>query len=374
MLQKATKTAFAKTSDQAGFEEVPVKLGLTLTGGGVLGAFEAGVMEALMKKLDFKVIAGTSAGGGNAVAAGSGLNASGPKEAIKRLREFWGIIKANGNIFGSSLRFFSDMFLPKEHKWPNIPQATFDPLDTLQLFLPTLNVKEIFQSFKPSIVAQFVATAVKRVVRDWKKEVQEGPVQIYVNVSLEDRDHPGTFEHVILGGKNLTPDGVGGTANIKSFGFHCIRDTGNPELDGRRAYDGAYEANGPLTPMIENGVTDCFLIILQDRRNDKPDKKGGLKHTDIHENVLDLVAEGSHSPMRFHAIEIETLGGEIAGLDHIDDSSKMNPDSEYIDLLYKKGIQAGEAWLAKYGQYIGQMSSYNFYKPALEQLAEACAL
>ena len=75
--------------------------------------------------------------------------------------------------------------------------------------------------------------------------------------------------------------------------------------------------------------------------------------------------------MRFHAIEIETLGGEIAGLDHIDDSSKMNANREYIDLLYQEGIKAGKAWLEKNGQYIGQMSSYQFYGPALEQYAES---
>lgn len=356
--------ASANTPDQKSspldFDEEPVNIGLVLTGGGSHGAYEAGVLEAILPALErlgkISGITGTSAGAVNAIAAGSGLNAAGPDEAAHRLRGTWGIVKNSGNFFGRSMRFFSDTFLPSNQKWPNLPSVPFTLSGT-------------FQEFSPSFAAQFISGTVKKIARNWDKEVQSGDVKIYVNTVLEKRNELGTFEHVILSGDDLTPDGVGASANLKQLGCHYIRDTHNPDHLQRRAFDGAYKENGSLTPHFENNVTDCIMIILHDRRHNTLDK-GDLKHAEIHSNALELAISDASVPMRFHAIEIESMGGEIGGLSHMDDSSKLNTDAEFIDLLYQSGLKAGQEWLKKNENYIGQMSSYSFYKPALEQYAE----
>lgn len=341
-----------------GYDDAPITIGLVLTGGGSHGAYEAGVLEAVLPELQrigkIAVITGTSAGAVNAVAAGSGLNASGPDEAINRLRDTWSQVKDRSHLLGRHLRFFSDAFLPKDQKWPNSP---FGPL------------KNSFQEFMHSSVAKFISKTINDVVGDWKAEVQNGSVQIAVNTVLEKRNSTGTFEHVVLTKSDLTPDGVGGSANLKPLGVHFINDSNNPELAGRRSYDGAYEENGPMTPHLGKGVTDMIVISLYDRRHHELDKAGTLKHAEIHSHALDLAIQDSPNPIRLHSIEIKTMDGEIGGLS-INDSSKLNTDGEFIDMLYQKGIDDGRKWLAENRNFIGQRSTYDIYPPALNQLAE----
>jgi len=347
-------------------DEAPIKIGIVYTGGGSQGAFEAGVSAAILPRLseigDICTMSGTSAGIVNAIAAGSGLNASGVDEAIKRLKETWDQVKSNGHLFSKHLRVMTDLFLPPDEKWPNLPKKPF---------LFPFNPIEIFQSFMPSYAAQFISKLAKNIVGDWTTEVQHGHVKIYGNTVLENKDAPGTFEHVLLSGEDLTPDGVGASANLRQLGVHIIYDTKNPKLSGRRAYDGAEAEHGPIDPHIQAGVTDLIMIILHDRRHNKLDEKGELKHADIHSVALDVAAADTPYPVRLHAIEIETLGGEIGGLAHMNDSSKLNTNAEFIDMLYKAGFEAGQKWLKENEDYIGLNSSYPFYQPALQQLSAA---
>ena len=340
-------------------ETPPIKLGLVLTGGGSHGAFEAGVLESIMPHLNkigkISVITGTSAGAVNAIAAGSGLNSSGTNEAIIRLRDVWDTVKSQGKIFSKDLRLISDTFLPKNQRWPNLPKLHFNPLS-------------IFQSFMPSATAQFISTTVGQLTNNWVSEVQNGSVKIAVNTILEVSQNLGKFEHVVLTGQNLTPDGVGASANLKPLGVHYIRDTANPLHQKRRAYDGAYQENGLLYPHLDDAVTDYIMIILHDRRHDNLDKDGALKHAEIHTHALALATHDSHAPARLHAIEIESLGGEIGGLPHMNDSSKLNTNTEFIDLLYAAGVQAGEKWLRENLACVGEISSYTIYPPALKEL------
>lgn len=341
------------------YEEIPVNIGLVLTGGGSHGAFEAGVLETIIHHLNrigkISVVTGTSAGAVNAIALGSGLNTSQPNEAVIRLRSVWDKVKAQGLFLRKDLRFFWDSFLPDNQKWPNLPKLPLNPIS-------------IFQSCLPSVTAQFISATVGQITNNWASEVQNGPVKIAINTILEDAKNPGKFEHVILTGKDLTPDGVGASANLKQLGIHFIRDTANPLHLNRRAYDGAYQENGLLNPHLDNSVTDYIMIILHDRRHNKLDKKGAIKHAEIHAHALALASGDSLSPIRLHAIEIESLGGEIGGLSHMNNSSKFNTNAEFIDLLYESGIQAGQKWLDKNVAYVGQSSSYTPYPPALREL------
>jgi len=339
-------------------EDIPVKIGLVLTGGGSHGAFEAGVLEAILPTLMrigiITNISGTSAGAGNAVVVGSGLNSSGSDEAIRRLRLFWNDVKSNGHIFNKDFRFLSDKFLPTNQRWPNLPKLSFNPMD-------------VIQSFMPSMIAQYVSSLVQSIIPNWSSTVMGGNVRITVNTVLEG-SKAFTFEHVELAGEDLTPDGVGASANLKQLGFHFIKDSKNDRFKNRRAYDGAYAENGPLNPHLNHDVTDIIMIVLHDRRHNKLDVHKDIKHADIHLNALHSLASDTPHPQRLHAIEIESLNGEIGGLLHLNDSSKMNTNTEFIDLLYQTGISAGKKWLEKNSQSIGNMSSYIIYSPALRAL------
>ena len=67
------------------------KINLALQGGGAHGAFTWGVIDQLLEdgRLEIEGISGASAGAMNAVMLADGLARGSPKEAQKRLAEFW---------------------------------------------------------------------------------------------------------------------------------------------------------------------------------------------------------------------------------------------------------------------------------------------
>jgi hypothetical protein len=341
-------------------EQEPIKIGIVLTGGGSHGAFTAGVLSEILSTLyqfgEIVQITGTSAGACNAAVFGSGLNASGIDEAIKRGQEFWDRIKIHNSPLGKEMRKLTDWMLPRNLQWPNIPQPLFNPF-----YMAT--------QLGQSLPAALIAEVIRDLIPDWQTNVQNGRVRIAVNAAKQ--SNYSKLENVILTREHLTPDGVGASVNLKPFGIHKISDTDNPKLKGFVFYDGAYCENGSLMPHLEAGVTDIIAIVLHDRRHGSLDTKLGLKHTDIHSQILQIMSDDSFSvPPRVHAIEIETLEGEIGGLSHIDDSSKLNADAGFIDLLYEAGKKAGQRWVIEKSHMLGVMTGYSVYPPALQTDAQ----
>jgi hypothetical protein len=55
----------------------------------------------------------------------------------------------------------------------------------------------------------------------------------------------------------------------------------------------------------------------------------------------------------------------------MNDSSKLNTNQGFIDLLYASGLKAGKKWLQDNLCHVGgETSSYQLYAPALKQLEE----
>jgi hypothetical protein len=368
MARPSSKSAFVDSALTHGMmsswdahdEQEPIKIGIVLTGGGSHGAFTAGVLSEILSTLykfgKIVQITGTSAGACNAAVFGSGLNAAGVDEAIRRGQEFWDRIKIPNSPLGKEMRRLTDWMLPRNLQWPNIPQPLFNPF-----YVAT----QLGQSLPASLIAE----TIRDLIPDWQADVQNGHVGIAINAAKQ--SGYSTLENIILTRGNLTPDGVGASANLKTFGIHRISDTNNPKLKGCVFYDGAYCENGSLMPHLEAGVTDIIAIVLHDRRHGSLDPKLGLKHTDIHSQILQIMADDSFSvPPRIHAIEIETLEGEIGGLSHINDSSKLNADAGFIDLLYEAGKKAGQRWVIEKSHMLGVMTGYSVYPPALQTDAQ----
>ena len=76
------------------------KINLGLQGGGAHGAFTWGVLDYLLEDehIDIEGISGASAGAMNAVMLADGLARGGPKEARKRLADFWRAASRDGNL------------------------------------------------------------------------------------------------------------------------------------------------------------------------------------------------------------------------------------------------------------------------------------
>ena len=86
--------------------ETEKKLHLALQGGGAHGAFTWGVIDRLLddENIEIDGVSGASAGAVNAVLLIDGLARGGPREAEKRLADFWRAASRDGDLPDASAR------------------------------------------------------------------------------------------------------------------------------------------------------------------------------------------------------------------------------------------------------------------------------
>lgn len=351
-------------------EQPRPNFGLGLMGGGSWGAFTAGVLEELVPVLEtigqITAISGTSAGAVNGVLLTSGLNDGGAHEGVRRVNEIWDRLKQSGAILDLT-RGFADCLprwmIPTDERWPNYPKACFNMAACVQALNPLMTTG----------ATQMISGMVKDIVPNWKS-AQTGRVVFSAN-TVRRHNLTGEEEHIILSGKNLTPNGVGASANLRELGTHQILDHRNPftflkELS-YTYLDGGYEQNPPLQPLLDARPTDIFMIILHDHQSEDNQPRYGKKlyHDEIHRDVASLALDDSNL-MRIHAIEIEMSGGEINGW-RLNDTSKFNTSPEFIDALHEAGRAAAKKWLTHNLPYLGVESTYRPHSHAVQQLIAA---
>ncbi len=103
------------------------KINLALQGGGAHGAFTWGVLETFIEdhRIEVEAVSGTSAGAINAIMVADGMARGGPKEACKRLADFWRAASLDGELPEVQRAVIDRLFsiLPMEG-WP--VQSWFD--------------------------------------------------------------------------------------------------------------------------------------------------------------------------------------------------------------------------------------------------------
>lgn len=351
-------------------DEIRPNIGLALMGGGSWGIFTAGVLEEILPYLEqigrVTDISATSAGSVNGALVASGLHDGGAYEAIRRMQAGWGRIRRDGWM-KQFPHILTDWALPPEDRWPNFPSAYFNMMAGVQAGMQLMN------PFGSSMATQYISNLVRDIVPDWNS-VQHGRVKLSANTV---RCHilNRTQEHIILSGRNLTPDGIAASAALKELGTHRIRDLLNArdawrELD-YTYLDGGYAENPPLSPLVNADITDLVAVILHDH-NHTPLKqmvsKGGkLKHDEIHTDIAGLAIDDANR-IRIHAIQIDMADGAINGW-HLNDSSKMNTDPDFLDAMHVAGCEAGRKWLRDNFPYMLENSTYRPHSMAISQLS-----
>lgn len=333
-----------------------------LMGGGSWGAFSAGVLEEILGPIEkmghIKIIAGTSAGAGNAAMAASGLNDGGSALAKDRLRHFWNRVKTIGGYIGYPRGL--DFMVPPSERWPNVPSQV-------------INLMSAFKAANPFFstgATHMISNIAKSIVPNWRS-VQRGDVKCVVN-TVRQNLLTGEREHILLSGDDLTPQGLGASAALKELGLHQIHDRHRLD-DFKYAYlDGGYAQNPPLEPLLAEKPSDIILIILHDA-NQEPDPhepsqnpRDKIYRDEIHTDVATLSLADSNLT-RVHTIEIEVANGKINGWE-MNDRSKLNASAEFIDALYKAGREAGRKWLAENADQIGVESTYRPHKRVVQNL------
>lgn len=332
-------------------DDTPMRptFGLGLMGGGSWGAFTAGVLESIVPTLEsigqIKSISGTSAGAINGALLASGLNNGGAHLALRRIKKTWDEIKENGHFIQLASNV-TDWFLPAEDRWPNLP-TQFNMMSGIQMM----------NSCLPSSATRYLSELLKNNIPDWN-DVQAGQVAFCAN-TLQRNSLTGERKHIILSGRELTPDGVTASAALKELGTHRIRDKGASHEMRYTYLDGGYVENPPTKPLLDSDVTDIIMIILHDHneKQTKPQTGAKLYHEEIHTDVSALALADNRSK-HIHAIEIEMAGGKINGW-NLNNSSKLNTSPAFIDALYQAGKAAGKKWLQQNIESLGLQSSYH---------------
>ncbi|MFZ6646361.1 patatin-like phospholipase family protein [Undibacterium sp. TJN25] len=231
---------------------------LVLQGGGALGAYQAGVFEALHENdLVPDWVVGTSIGAINAA-----LIAGNPQETrLQRLKEFWQRVSHGDGIDLSSI--------PDQARKANISVAT---LGTMMRGVPGFFSPRLFSPFaagfpvEPDAASfyetQELAGTLKELV-DFDYLNAEGGMRLTVNAlkvtcgelaSFDNRERDLGAEHILASGA-LPP------------GFPPVR------IDGELYWDGGLYSNTPLETVL-NGQPHanalCFMVDLWSAQGEEP--------------------------------------------------------------------------------------------------------
>ncbi|MES2729440.1 MAG: patatin-like phospholipase family protein [Pseudomonadota bacterium] len=319
-----------------------IRLGIALPGGGVLGAFTAGVVNALSHHTAFcqslanshitiDVISGTSAGAVQGSILAGHLNAGqtagfhagqSMKNAARGLAHLWDRIESSGRL----AHCFSRATMTCG-TYPNLSLFEQMAFQSSVAMLPS------------GTVPGWIARTVQDLVPDWH-DLAHGLTELQVNaVRVQARKAP---EHVIFRRASLTPGAIAASTALERFGGYKI---------GQDVYyDGGYAANPYLDPqdLADRGITDVIAMplcappphILADTSlctHFRPHSaRTKPKMEDIYQRLAQLRED--QPGIRQHIIALTPER-------HWNESAAMNNDGHFIQDLMTAGANAAAHWL-----------------------------
>lgn len=346
-------------------------INLALQGGGSLGAFTWGVLDALLQdeRIGFEGISGTSSGAMNAVALAHGFvqgAGESPSKQRERAREslasFWNGLVAL-SAMGQVQRAPFD-FLLNVSGGQNSPTGAWAEALT----------KAWTGSLSPYQVNPLGINPLKDYVErqiDFERLAAQHELQLFVVATRVSTGRPEVFS-----GARLSANAVMASACLPMM-FQAV------EIEGEHYWDGGYSGNPALTPLVERcACRDLVLVqVNPQRRQQLPtsaldilDRLGEvsanaalvaeLRAIDlVNRQVLaGLLPTTAHQPMRMHCID----GGAV--LEQLTGSTKLSTDAKLIEALHDLGQAHARQWLVTHADDVGQRSSIDVARDYLGDL------
>jgi NTE family protein len=252
--------------------------GLVLSGGGAFGAYEVGVLKALLRgesattkyqPLSPDAISGTSGGGFNAAVVMSKLHEGG-SSAIRHLEEIWlnhvasaALTTCGNGVF--RLRGNPTNYLNPGCYVPNPLRPLVDfardtsalAMDGVRRIRHAIQFNERIEqrileqiSFEPLIDVQPFRNLVREVIT--YENIRDSPVKLAINATNWDRGTVRFFQN-----SDFTPEFgprvISAAASIPGiFPPH--------EIDGDRYVDGSVLVNSPLRVTIREGIDELHVV------------------------------------------------------------------------------------------------------------------
>lgn len=342
----------------------PATIALALQGGGSAGILEKAVLEALLPHLEqrddlsLSSVTGTSAGAVNAALLTSGMNHSGSAEALRRLNNFWNEIKQAGAVIGLSDRFNRAAWGAVDFWLGTAPRSKGD------LHWATETCIDLSTRGMPGgMLPKWIAERLSHHIPDMNN-LQSGSIKAFANAVI--RKPNGTEQHVVYGGKQLTPQSVAASTALKATGGYI--------LNGQLHEDGGYWRNPSLQEALADQPQDLIVIALAPppptlypSTQDSWRAKGLLKHGIVGDELYHELAklQLEQPKLRIHVIHPDENF-------IISAKSKMNTDPAWLNRLEREGNRIGMAWLAKHADKLGSSSSFKdtinvrLYQPQMQ--------
>jgi NTE family protein len=327
------------------------KLHLALQGGGAHGAFTWGVIDRLLddENIEIDGVSGASAGAVNAVLLVDGLARGGPREAEKRLADFWRAASRDGNLPDSErqvvdrLFWFMPMAGSPFQAWFEAWGQMFSPYE-----LNPLNINPLRDLIERFVDFEAVRNA-KNPLFVSATNVETGKLRVFPR-------------------EKMTADVIAASACLPQL-FRAV------EIDGKPYWDGGYVGNPTLFPLFEASDTTDVLIVqinplmrpgaptsnkdIMNRVNEvtfNSSLLAELREIELISRLMDqglLVCgkgEGEFRRINVHRIVLGTAMG-------LDAESKLNNDFDFFQLLHKTGVRAARRFLDAHFDDIGVRST-----------------
>ena len=334
----------------------PIQLGIALQGGGSHGAYEAGVINALVDSkiftsgaVNISAVTGTSAGAMNGAILTSHLNDTRYEtpqrlqHAADAMRRMWDDIGL-GNRMVSMVNSFNVFSLSEKTlrfmlaglggadptaKWPNLSEQDIDMIHKTSSRLALAQLHRFLDQYAPNL----------------GRDAGDG-VALYVNaVKAKDAAQPfqrDNLEHVVFGG-NVQKSHVVASAALRLLG---------PEyIDKVPHWDGAYLENPSYGGFDNHDIDDLLTVVIQKKPSEaiqpvpqheiaanwKHLPQDGVMTGEVYHHLAYL--SKTHPSIRQHVVALEVQ-------DDWGHTTRYNTDPKWLDELYRHGYNNGVAWLA----------------------------
>jgi NTE family protein len=341
------------------------KINLALQGGGAHGAFTWGVLDYILEdgRLAIDGLSGSSAGALNAVICVDGLARGGPKEAQKRLADFWRAVSIDGKLSATQRRIVERVlsFMPLEgspvQAWLDAMSRYFSPYD-----LNPLNINPLKE-----VIERFV---------DFEAVRNATGVQLFVSAT-----------NVVTGRLRIFPrDKITADVVMASAAMPLVFQA--VTIDGTPYWDGGYMGNPAIFPFFRDTTTEDVLIVqinpverrevptsardIMNRINEITFNSSLLAEYRAIEFVAREIDQG-RLPHGFGAGEYRRINAHriVLGDGHkaYSADSKLSTDYDFFRMLHAGGRRAARHFLEAHFNDIGVRSTFDLRAEAQAEWA-----
>ena len=324
-----------------------VAIDLALQGGGSHGAFTWGVLDRLLEEpwIRIEAISGTSAGAMNAAVLADGWSKDGADGARAALDAYWRRV-SRAAAFSPLRRSPLEQLLGS---WTLDRSPAYLAIDLMSRIFSPYDLNPL--GFNP--LRQVLDESI-----DFERLVAS-PIKLFITAT---NVHSGRGR--IFRNAEITADVLLASACLPTM-FRAV------EIEGEPYWDGGFAGNPTITPLVrESDARDTILVQINPRERRSTPRTAG--------DILDRVNEISFNAPLMKELRMIALlrqasdpghgeGARWAGMrthrimtDRLAEfgaSSKLNAESEFLDLLKAEGRRSADEFLARHGEDLGSRSS-----------------